>query len=897
MLKYSIQLLFFLLIVKLSWSQTVFTDFDDFKDACKTVQPGDELILANGTYDAESVKIEDVEGTEEQPIIIRAEEIGKVILNEGTYFDLRHSSHVIIQGFVINIYEKSTTFKIQTCNHIRITQNWLDGSNEPFYKEDDETDRNSSVWISIQSLWDDPVGLSHHNQIDHNTFQNKYTLGNIIRIDGTNEEQVSQYDVIEYNHFKNMGPRADNEMEAIRVGWSEMSESDGFCTIQNNLFEECNGDPEIISVKCNKNTIAHNTFKRCQGTLSLRHGNESVIEGNFFLGEGAEGTGGVRFYGSDHRIINNYFEGLTGTRWDAPITLTEGDADEGNGSLSKHFRIERAIIANNTVVNCDYGIEIGYDNNGKYSKPPRDVVFANNIISGIKNSLVNYINDPIDITWSDNILYATADAEVGTNITFTNDEAGLIDPVLQYDSEFGMYKPTPNSPTYTTFNNVVGNINIDVEGQVRNAPYNYGADELESSAVLYKPLAAKDVGVSTGEYLNISPSTLNVLKEGGSQYIAITSNLSWKIVEDANWLSVSTTEGDGDNEVAIEVLENTTGEIRTAQISIETINADELIQKTIAIVQAEISVPYLTVKKQAYSISSVAETVALEISSNTTWSVSTLVDWIEISQSTGNGDENVEITIHENKSVAPRNAIVLVNDESNINLEIAIGQDGADNDAVKLPIVSAVASDEEAEKGNVAENVFDGDLENRWSGEGDGAHITLDMGEEYKVAFIKAGVYKANERHSMFDILSSTDGVTFQEELMNITTELTEESLIIYDFEDVKARYVRIVGHGNSSSEWNSYSEFEIWGYDNETSLNELRKSQSLTIFPNPAENIIFIDGVDNKMVEVYNLRGVCILKQKCSGSINVKELKPGVYFVKTIDNKNIIMVSSFVKK
>ena len=40
----------------------------------------------------------------------------------------------------------------------------------------------------------------------------------------------------------------------------------------------------------------------------------------------------------------------------------------------------------------------------------------------------------------------------------------------------------------------------------------------------------------------------------------------------------------------------------------------------------------------------------------------------------------------------------------------------------------------------------------------------------------------------------------------------TTMGLQSFDFSDVSARYVRIVGHGNSQNEWNSLAEVTIWG-------------------------------------------------------------------------------------
>ena len=49
--------------------------------------------------------------------------------------------------------------------------------------------------------------------------------------------------------FRDAGPRARNEMEAVRIGWSGISQSSGFTVVEHNVFENVDGDPEIVSVK------------------------------------------------------------------------------------------------------------------------------------------------------------------------------------------------------------------------------------------------------------------------------------------------------------------------------------------------------------------------------------------------------------------------------------------------------------------------------------------------------------------------------------------------------------------------------------------------------------------------------------------------------------------------
>ena len=865
--------------------QTTYSNFDNFKSAVANAIAGDEIILAAGSYQAESITLNEINGTADNPIIIRSEQIGADTLNEGTYFDFRNCSHIIIQGFVINISEKSTTFKIQASNNIRITQNVFNGENEAYYK-DDGVSRNSSVWISIQGLWNDAITLSHHNQIDHNLFMNKHTLGNMIRIDGTNELYVSQYDMIEYNHFYNMGPRATNEMEVIRVGWSAMSESDGHAQITNNLFEECNGDPEIISVKCNKNTVAHNTFRRCQGTLSLRHGNESLVEGNFFFGEGAEGTGGVRFYGSDHVIINNYFEGLTGTRWDAPITLTEGDAEEGNSGLSKHFRIERAVIANNTLVNNTHGIELGYDNSGKYSKPPRDVVMAYNAIVGDTNAFVKYINEPDNISWIGNIALATDDAILGDGVTFISDEMNEINPEISYIDSLGYYKVTDLSPVYTPASEIAVIVSNDIDGQLRSASTNYGADEFNSQDIVFTPLTAGDVGPSVGDYMYPSVSNLSFEVWASEKSISVMSNLDWQVLDTNSWITVSPISGSGYGRFNITVSENTSGVIRTGEFTLESTNAgdENNISVSVIVSQSDTEPAELTVSKTELELDASAQNSSISLTSNIDWIVETDKEWITVSPESGSINETLIITVEANEELTERSGVVTVSG-GELSKSIHISQAGYVGSEEKLVIIAAEASTEQVDEGNVAGNVFDNDLSNRWSGDGDGAFITLDLGQEYKVSFLKVGLYQGDERMSYFDILSSKDNLDYNEALIGISSELTSSPLVIYDFADTTARYIRVVGHGNSESTWNSYTEFEVWGWelDNLPTKNDINLTDLNTkIYPNPTEGHFTITCKQGAEVKILDISGKLVYQQQSLEENHQMylNLEKGMYYI-----------------
>lgn len=506
-----------------------FDDPDDLADAVNASTNGGTFIIENGSYNDFEASFE-VIATASNPVIIKAQTIGGVRLTGESHFVLKKSAHVTIEGFVFDAEGEDTLIKLEGSNNIRITRNVFELKTSESIK-----------WVFIGGVWNDNVFPfeypSHHNRIDHNTFQNKTTPGHYITVDGTfdntGSEEVyyqSQYDRIDHNYFRNNGPRAVNEQESIRIGWSEMSQSSGFTIVEHNLFEDCDGDPEIVSVKSCDNIIRHNTFKSSYGTLSLRHGNRNRVEGNYFFGNGkAIGTspagstlytGGIRIYGTDHIIVNNYMEGLTGTRWDAPITLTLGDAVDGESTnLSKHFRAERVMIAYNTLVNNSHGIEIGFDNNDEYNKDLEDITIAYNLISGSENSLIDIVDTDNDqgsnIEWLNNLMYATENAiilEGASSTSFNSDESINENPNLEFDSNSNTWKASPISPMRENTLSSLTNTQ-DIEGQERPLLSNLGADHYSLETIRYSPLTSEDVGPNASRGTTSVNSISNLLNK------------------------------------------------------------------------------------------------------------------------------------------------------------------------------------------------------------------------------------------------------------------------------------------------------------------------------------------------------------------------------------------------
>ena len=125
--------------------------------------------------------------------------------------------------------------------------------------------------------------------------------------------------------------------------------------------------------------------------------------------------------------------------------------------------------------------------------------------------------------------------------------------------------------------------------------------------------------------------------------------------------------------------------------------------------------------------------------------------------------------------------------------------------------VSASTSD-----ANVPANVVDNNYTSRWSGDGDGAWLQLDLGASSLVSHLKVAVYKGDERKNDFE-LQYWNGSSWVPVFDGLSSGTTT-GLQTFDFTDVQTTKVRYLGHGyqlndgTAGTTWNSITEFEVWG-------------------------------------------------------------------------------------
>jgi hypothetical protein len=125
-----------------------------------------------------------------------------------------------------------------------------------------------------------------------------------------------------------------------------------------------------------------------------------------------------------------------------------------------------------------------------------------------------------------------------------------------------------------------------------------------------------------------------------------------------------------------------------------------------------------------------------------------------------------------------------------------------------LAVAAVTAS---ADDGNRPENTLDNNFSTRWSAQRDGQWIQFDLGVNRTVQKIAVAWYQGDKRTSRFAVQTSPNGTTWTTRFEGISSGTTTKQET-YDLPDENARYIRIIGYGNSLNTWNSITEVDIYG-------------------------------------------------------------------------------------
>lgn len=342
-------------------------NINQLKQSLKSVLAGDSVIVANGNWMDAQIVFKGI-GEEGKYIYLLAETPGKVILNGKSCLNLS-GNWLYVSGFVfkngyspksavIDFRTNSTTYAYNSV----VTNCVIEQFNKP---NKDSVDH----WIC---LW------GKKNRVESCYLGGKTNAGTTLVVWPNDSNSTNNGHIIYRNYFGSRPVLGVNGGESIRIGTSQVCHLSSRTIVDGNYFEHCNGEVEIISNKSCDNILVNNTFFECEGSLVLRHGNNALVSGNWFIGNGKKDTGGVRVINEGHKIYNNFFYKLRGTGFRSPLVIMNAIPDS---PPSGYAPVRNVIIANNTFYDCvtPWAFCVGVEERNRIVRP-EGVLLLNNLL-------------------------------------------------------------------------------------------------------------------------------------------------------------------------------------------------------------------------------------------------------------------------------------------------------------------------------------------------------------------------------------------------------------------------------------------------------------------------------------------------------------------------------------
>ncbi len=813
--------------------------------------PGDVIILANGTYTTDE-RIDFVgNGTADNPIVFRAETPGGVKFTGGLQMNIG-GDYVVVDGFHWQGgYGASNFIQFRNgtdyANHSTIQNCAIDGlAIHPDDVADDMA--NGSItkhrWIVLYGTYNTVINCS---------FMNKASAGALIlaeyQYNAENDRCATVGHTISNNYFYKY-EKIDNSLsnsgdsETIRIGTSEYQNVHSNVTVNNNYFVEADGENEIISNKSKGNIYRNNTFRRSRGSLVLRHGSDAIVEGNYFLGENVDGTGGIRITDSNHEITNNYIQDcitvVDQAKWNNGVTFLGGSSNHAvvctsTSTSNGYQKSENINLSNNTIINTNAPL---FYNTDKGSTDPTGTV-SNNLIyfaAGNPNlsdvltgdTPTSYANLGTSLTYTGNVYTGTTLGE--TNAGFS-EETGVM---ATADGEIFTFSGTGSAGKGAD----MGAYTPTTDAMVG---YGIGACFLNNVGA---NIMDGDCTIVIAESLTVGSLPM-FTSEAGSHNVSVNANVSWTAVANDTWISIDINSGTGDATVAVSVTANMDISNRTGTVTFTQDPGGDDIVRTLSVTQEGAD----------------------------------LTDLYNLINTGVSGDP---VTIHSfskeevDFSVTPPKTNYASNTLDKDNGTVWAADDG--------PIVA-------------------GD----YKGDGEYIIYDLGSIRDLDLVQFSTTNKSDSFGFQVWVSTTGTSPTDFTK-ILPTTGDLLLTARNTTDFNQyeitaaVDARYVKLMGYGrfNSAGDtrtsvWSAVGEIEFFE-PLALSVDEENLKNEITLYPVPVRDILYIKNLDDaiKTIKLYSMDGRKVIEKKVASSaqevsLDVSSLVNGIYIVNFYNGTNSV--------
>lgn len=185
----------------------------------------------------------------------------------------------------------------------------------------------------------------------------------------------------------------------------------------------------------------------------------------------------------------------------------------------------------------------------------------------------------------------------------------------------------------------------------------------------------KPVNVSFGV------ESLNVAAVGGTYTTELKSNGDWTINSTAEWLTVSSTSGNGDATLTFVVQPNLTGEVRNQEITATTKDNTALLTISQEASGDPIPEPYITLAPNSMLGDWEGGLFQVIVQANIAWTVTNLPEWMACSAMEGRDNDTLRMTMRPFLEMGNREAYITFGD-NNTSAQFHVRQTGMSGEHV-----------------------------------------------------------------------------------------------------------------------------------------------------------------------------------------------------------------------
>ena len=177
-------------------------------------------------------------------------------------------------------------------------------------------------------------------------------------------------------------------------------------------------------------------------------------------------------------------------------------------------------------------------------------------------------------------------------------------------------------------------------------------------------------------YLNVSPKNYRCGGAGGEFTVEVSSNLDWTVTA-PQWITCSVTEGSNDATVTLTVspIEDEKIEMREAEVIFESSLASDKVH----VVQTVDPIMGIEIMPKNLEFVCTGETKIIAVFTEDAWTASMDVDWVTLSQTEGQGDAEIRVTLGENPGYEQRQTTVLFTTAGGAQAMLGIRQEASPN--------------------------------------------------------------------------------------------------------------------------------------------------------------------------------------------------------------------------